>query len=103
MPGGAIGKYLTNDNLSRHCGTGERQKYDDLSHHSGTQEVNIGLVITDRSLPGKNVIFSSQGFLGGFSYLKAYSLKKLLDHPKIFRKFNIAARNAKWPSNYLEL
>ena len=41
MPGGGgtIGKYLTNDDLSRHCGTGERQKYDDLSRHSGTQEV----------------------------------------------------------------
>ena len=37
----AIGKYLTNDDLSRHCGTGERQKYDDLSRHSGTQEVNV--------------------------------------------------------------
>ena len=34
---GAICKYLTNDDLSRHCGTGERQKYDDLSRHSGTQ------------------------------------------------------------------
>ena len=38
--GGAIGKYLTNNDLSRHCGTGERQMYDDLSRHSGTQEVN---------------------------------------------------------------
>ena len=38
---GAIGEYLTNDDLSRHCGTGERQKYDDLSRYSGTQEVNI--------------------------------------------------------------
>ena len=37
--GGAIGKYLTNDDLSCHCGTGERQKYDDLSRHSGTQKV----------------------------------------------------------------
>ena len=36
---GAIGKYLTNDDLVIHCGTGERQKYDDLSRHSGTQEV----------------------------------------------------------------
>ena len=36
---GAISKYLTNDALSRHCGTGERQKYDDLSRHCGTQEV----------------------------------------------------------------
>ena len=25
---GAIGKDLTNDDLSRHCGTGERQKHD---------------------------------------------------------------------------
>ena len=40
---GAIGKYLTNDDLSRHCGTGERQKYDDLSRHCGTQEVK-GLI-----------------------------------------------------------
>ena len=37
---GAISKYLTNDVLSRHCGTGERQKYDGLSRHCGTQEVN---------------------------------------------------------------
>ena len=44
MPGGAIGKYLTNDDLSRHCGTGERQKYDDLSRHSGTQEVKCHFV-----------------------------------------------------------
>ena len=39
VTGGAIGKALTNDDLSRHCGTGERQKHDDLSRHSGTQEV----------------------------------------------------------------
>ena len=41
--GGAIGKYLTNDDLSRHCGTGERQNYDVLSRHSGTQEVNYNI------------------------------------------------------------
>ena len=35
--GGGFGKYWTNFDLSRHCGTGERQKYDDLSRHSGTQ------------------------------------------------------------------
>ena len=37
VPGGL----LVNTWLSRHCGTGERQKYDDLSRHSGTQEVKI--------------------------------------------------------------
>ena len=42
---GAIGKYLTNDDLSRHCGTGERQKYDDLSRHSGTREVKLASII----------------------------------------------------------
>ena len=34
---GAIGKYLKHHDLSRHCGTGERQKYDEC--HTGTQEV----------------------------------------------------------------
>ena len=38
--GGVIGKYLTNDDSSRHCGTGERQKHDDLNRHSDTQEVD---------------------------------------------------------------
>ena len=38
---GAISKYLTNDDLSCHCGTGERQKYDDLS---GTQEIKAVLL-----------------------------------------------------------
>ena len=50
--GRAIGKYLTNDDLSRHCGTGERQKYDDLSRHSGTQEVKVN---NDLKIKGKKL------------------------------------------------
>ena len=56
MPRGAICDYLTNDDLSRHCSTGERQKYDDLSRHSGTQEVNGDLVnFWDESIKNKIV------------------------------------------------
>ena len=38
---GAIAEYLTNDDFSRHCSRGEQQRYDDLSRHSGTQEVDM--------------------------------------------------------------
>ena len=87
---GAIGIYLTNDDLSRHCGTGKRQKYDDLVAPKRLKSYY------DRTMPHVESISTIESFIKKFVLLYLKFLLQLGNGVAGMRWSN----TARLPSSY---